>query len=145
MIDITQAIQVNNNRLELSPININYHNHGMLLSGGVQITIYGHKHVFEYHAVLVADSIAGRKAFELKGLTDIKDGGFGLPQSVVLIFDQDGFVVDIEAEPTQYSKDQYCSICKCISCECTTGEGITVETRDSKGYRVEHYPPGNKE
>ena len=104
MIDITQHLRENNMRITIKHVNIQYANDGMLIQGYLTLRAFGQLIHQPTVFLLDDDSVAGRKAFELKRLTDIKDGGYGFPAEVDLIFDTSGNVVDLEGEPTNYKE-----------------------------------------
>lgn len=106
--DITQAIQANHYRLTLANIDIRYDNDGVLLTGIAQIEAFG-RPIPSLFQFLLKEDIPAAKASDWLSATYIKDGGFGFPTRVDVIFSEDGSIFDIEGEPyrfTQHSEDR---------------------------------------
>lgn len=96
MIDITQVIRENNYRLTLTQVELAYGNTGIILAGVFEMKI-GTTNTLHCHVAFeFADSVPAQKASAWLNATHIKDGGFGFPERVDVIFDDDGFVFDIE-------------------------------------------------
>ena len=103
MIDITQSIRANNYRLTLTHVELGYGDNGIILTGIVFMKIGNTNNLHCRLAwELESGTIAGQKAFQWLGATHIKDGGFGFPERVDVILNDDGFVFDIEGEPYRY-------------------------------------------
>ena len=101
MIDITQAIRENNRRLTLTHVELGYGDKGIILTGICFMKVGTINSLHCRLAWELEDSIAAQKAFSWLSATHIKDGGFGFPERVDVIFDDEGFVFDIEGEPYQ--------------------------------------------
>ena len=126
MIDITQIIRQNNYRLTLIDVELFYGQNGIILMGISEMKIGDTVSLRCRVAWELSDSIAAQKAGSWLSATHIKDGGFGFPERVDVIFDDDGFVFDIEGEPHRFTQTRICSICNDNPCCCTTGDGLEV-------------------
>ena len=113
MIDITQSIRQNNYRLSLTDIQLSHGNTGIILAGITEMKVGDTNALRVQLAWEFENDVPAQKAFSWLSATYIKDGGFGFPERVDVIFDKDGFVFDIEGEPYRATRQPYtCSICK---------------------------------
>lgn len=98
MIDINLENPFENNRIKLDNISIQYCNGGMILDGCAVFRVNGNPTNFHFVKIFYNCDIA-RKLNDFLGYTFIKNGGYGLPRTLNLVFDHDGCVIDIEGEP----------------------------------------------
>ena len=112
MIDITQAIRNNNYRLTLTQVEIGHGDRGVILTGVAEMMIGSANALQCRLAWQFEEGIPAQKAHSWLTATYIKDGGFGFPERVDIIFDDEGFVFDLVGEPYKATRQPYeCSIC----------------------------------
>ena len=120
IIDITQQIYDNDNKLRLHEVRIFYRD-DILIQGWVYLNFGGKKLRALMVFALDKNTEASRKADALLSKTYIKNGGYGIPSHVDLIIDNKFVIIDLIGENTQVG-NRPCSFCgeRWDQCKCTS-------------------------
>ena len=101
VLDFTASVKNNNNTLSIDSPIIHSINGGMIIEGVIQIKIYDFLYNMPFSLGFVDGTRCGNILFALLSLTDIKDGGYGFPSEIQVVFDDKGEACDIIGDATK--------------------------------------------
>ena len=103
-LDITESVKSNDNIINITAPSIHNLNEGIAVEGVIRTKIYDIHYAIPFNLVFSDETKCAQILFNFLQLTYIKDGGFGFPDNIDIVFNDLGEPIDIIGQPTRFLK-----------------------------------------